>query len=128
MVSQIPPHGSPTANGSNSRSRAWAAGTGSPRRWWAATARGRRCGWIAGPTTSATKCSGSTRQTLAYMNDGTGPRQLSWIGELSDAAGSPLALLVYGRRDLSSLAWSGALKLRGDLTLADRFATTFSRP
>ncbi len=54
---------------------------------------------------------------------GGGPADLTMTG-----SGAALALLVYGRRQLSSLVGSGALKLEGDLTLADRFSTTFPRP
>jgi len=39
-----------------------------------------------------------------------------------------LALLVYGRFDLPTLARSGALRLDGDLALVDRFALIFPQP
>jgi uncharacterized protein (TIGR03083 family) len=39
-----------------------------------------------------------------------------------------LALLVYGRFELRSLAQSGAVRLDGDLALTDRFALIFPRP
>lgn len=39
-----------------------------------------------------------------------------------------LALLVYGRYDLSSLFQSGAIRLEGDAMLADRFGAIYPRP
>ncbi len=39
-----------------------------------------------------------------------------------------LALLVYGRRDLSALFQSRALRLDGDAVVAERFTTVFPRP
>jgi uncharacterized protein (TIGR03083 family) len=54
---------------------------------------------------------------------GGGPADLTITG-----SAAALALLVYGRRDLPSLVRSGAVKLDGDLHLADRFAMTFPRP
>jgi hypothetical protein len=39
-----------------------------------------------------------------------------------------LALLIYGRCELATLAQSGAVRLDGDLALADRFALIFPRP
>ena len=39
-----------------------------------------------------------------------------------------LALLVYGRSDLRALAESGAVRMAGDMALAERFAQIFPRP
>jgi ubiquinone biosynthesis protein UbiJ len=39
-----------------------------------------------------------------------------------------LALLVYGRAELPSLAESGAVQLEGDPALVERFARVFPRP
>ena len=39
-----------------------------------------------------------------------------------------LALLIYGRCELATLAQSGAVRVDGDLVLADRFALIFPRP
>jgi uncharacterized protein (TIGR03083 family) len=41
---------------------------------------------------------------------------------------STLALLIYGRQDLPSLAQSGAVKLDGDQALTEPFALIFPRP
>ena len=54
---------------------------------------------------------------------GSGPADLSISGSAAD-----LALLAYGRLDLKALAQSGALRLDGDLAMADRFPLIFPRP
>jgi uncharacterized protein (TIGR03083 family) len=80
-----------------------------------------------------------------YLLAATGDSSASWVvtidqdklqalrgGTLADLsiAGSAasLALLVYGRSDLHALVQSGAVRLDGDLALADRFALIFPRP
>jgi uncharacterized protein (TIGR03083 family) len=54
---------------------------------------------------------------------GGAPADMSITG-----SAAALALLVYGRRDVHSLSQSGAVRLDGDLALADRFALIFPRP
>ena len=55
---------------------------------------------------------------------GPGRADLTITGSAAD-----LALLVYGRGDeLSALSQSGAVRLEGDLALAERFAQIFPRP
>jgi len=52
-----------------------------------------------------------------------GPADLAISG-----TAAALALLVYGRYDLSSLFQSGAIRLEGDVGLADRFPLIYPRP
>jgi uncharacterized protein (TIGR03083 family) len=52
-----------------------------------------------------------------------GPADLAISG-----TAAALALLVYGRYDLSSLFQSGAIRLEGDAMLADRFGSIYPRP
>ena len=52
-----------------------------------------------------------------------GPADLAISG-----TAAALALLIYGRYDLSSLFQSGAIRLEGDAALADRFPAIFPRP
>lgn len=52
-----------------------------------------------------------------------GPADLAISG-----SAAALALLIYGRYDLTSLFQSGAIRLEGDAAYADRFPTIFPRP
>jgi uncharacterized protein (TIGR03083 family) len=54
---------------------------------------------------------------------GHGPADLTITGSAAE-----LALLVYGRADLLALTKSGAVRLEGDSTLAERFVQIFPRP
>jgi uncharacterized protein (TIGR03083 family) len=54
---------------------------------------------------------------------GDAPADMTMTG-----SAAALAMLVYGRFTLPSLAESGAVRLDGDLALADRFALIFPRP
>jgi uncharacterized protein (TIGR03083 family) len=52
-----------------------------------------------------------------------GPADLAISG-----SAAALALLVYGRYDLSALFQSGAIRLEGDAAFADRFGQVYPRP
>jgi uncharacterized protein (TIGR03083 family) len=53
-------------------------------------------------------------------------------GDLADmtisGSASGLAMLIYGRAELSGLMQTGAVRVDGDLALVDRFALIFPRP
>src|SRR5689334_17945403 len=66
VVSHAPPHGSPTANGVYSRSRASVTVIGSPCTWCASTSNGTRSGWTAGSTTSCSTRSTSRRNPSRF--------------------------------------------------------------
>jgi uncharacterized protein (TIGR03083 family) len=62
-------------------------------------------------------------EKLEATRGGATAADLTITGSAAD-----LALLVYGRSDLRALAESGAVRMAGDMALAERFAQIFPRP